>query len=146
MPNKTVGLGDEYSKIPLVTIGDSAFPRFSWLLRNLNCTTNDERERYYYIKMNSGRFVTENCYGMLKSRWRILYKKAESKVFNLKYIIMACVMLHNFCIAKHDPCNPRWRLSVEELQLNNTVIKRRANKGESNKSTRKIADWLWKKA
>ena len=72
--------------------------------------------------MNSTRVVTENSYSMLKSRCRILYKKAKSRVFDLKYIIMACVMLHNFCIAKHDPCNPRWRLSVEELELNNTVI------------------------
>ena len=93
--------------------------------------------------MNSARVVTENCYGMLKGgRWRIFYKKAESKVFNLKYIIMACVMLHNFCIAKHHPCNPRWRLSVEELELNSTVIKRRANRGESDQNTRKIDDRL----
>ena len=97
--------------------------------KNLNCNTNDEREGYYSIKMNSARVVTENCYGMLKSRWRILYKKKESKVFNLKYIIMACVMLHNFCIAKHDPCNLRSCLSVEELELNNTVIKRRVKRG-----------------
>ena len=55
---------------------------------------------------------------------------------------MACMMLHNFCIAKHDPRNPRWRLSVEEIELNNIVIKRRANKGESNKNARKTADWL----
>ena len=48
---------------------------------------------------------------------------------------MACVMLHNFCIAKHDDlCNPRWRLSIEELDLNNTVIKGRANKEESNRN------------
>ena len=99
-------------------IGDSAFPRFLWLLENFNC--NDERERYYNIKMNSARVVTENCYGMLKIHWRILYKKAESKVFNLKYVIMACMMLHDFCIAIHDPWNPRWRLNVEELELNNS--------------------------
>ena len=55
-------------------------------------------------------------------------------------------MLHNFCLVKHDPCNLRWRLNVEELELNNTVIKRRANKGESNKNAPKIADWLWEKA
>ena len=146
LPDKTVDLGDEYGKIPLVTIGDSAFPRFSWLLNNFNCNTNDERERYYNIKMNSTRVVTENYYGMLKSRWRIPYKKAESKIFNLKYITMACVMLRNFCIIKQDHCNLRWRLSVEELELNNTVIKRRANKGELNKNARKIADWLWEKA
>ena len=55
-------------------------------------------------------------------------------------------MLHNFCIAKHGSGNPRWRLSVEELELNNTIIKRRANKGESSKIARNIADWLWEKA
>ena len=77
LPDKTVDLRDEYGKIPLVTIGDSAFSRFSWLLKNFNCNTNNERERYFGIKLNSTRVVTENCYGMLKSRWRILYKKAE---------------------------------------------------------------------
>ena len=45
---------------------------------------------------------------------------------------MAWVMLHRFFIAKHNPCNPHWRLSVEELELNDTAIKRRANKGDSN--------------
>ena len=68
LPDKTVDLGNEYWKIPLVTIGDSAFPRFLWILKNFNCNTNDERERYYIIKMNSARIVTENCYGMLYSR------------------------------------------------------------------------------
>ena len=139
-------LRDKYGKIPLVTIGDSAFPSFSWLLKNFNCNTFDERERCYNIKMNSALVLTGNCYGMLKSCWQILYKKAESKVFNLKYIIMACVMLNTFCIAKYDPCNPRWRLIVEELELNNTVINRRVNKGESKENARKIADWLWEKA
>ena len=68
---------------------------------------------------------------MLISRWRILYKKAKSKVFSLKYIIMACMMLHNFCIAKHDPCNPPWRLSVEELELNNTVKEERTKENQT---------------
>ena len=50
---------------------------------------------------------------------------------------MACVMLNTFCIAKYDPYNPRWRLIVEELEQNKTVINRRVNK-----NARKIADWL----
>ena len=53
--------------------------------------------------------------------------------------MMACMMLHNFCIAKHDPCIPSWRLSVEELEVSNTAIKRRPSKGESNKNAPKIA-------
>ena len=50
------------------------------------------------------------------------------------------MILHYFCIAKDDPCNPGWHLFVPELELNNTVIKRRANKGETNKNARKITD------
>ena len=72
-PDKTVDLRDEYRKIPLAIVGDSAFPRFSWLLKNFNCNTNDEWERYDSIKLNSARVVTENYYCMLKSCWRILY-------------------------------------------------------------------------
>ena len=69
LPDKIFDLRDEYGRIPLVTIGDSDFPSFSWLLKHFNCNTNDELERYYNIKMNSARVVTENCYGMLKSHW-----------------------------------------------------------------------------
>ena len=28
--------------------------------------------------------------------------------------------MHDVAIAIHDPCNPRWRLNVEELELNNS--------------------------
>ena len=138
LPDKTVDLGDEYDNIPLVAIGDSTFPRPSWLLKNFNSNTNDEREKYYNIKMKSARAVTEICYGVL-SRWLILYKKEQSKVFNFKYIIIAwrCIIL---CIAKHDPSNHPGVLSVEELKLNNTVIKQRANNRELNNNARKIAD------
>ena len=31
---------------------------------------------------------------------------------------MVCAMLHNLCIVRNDPCNPRWRLTVDELELN----------------------------
>ena len=60
LPEKTVDLGDEHDKIPLVAIRVLAFPSFSWLLKNFNCNSNDERERYYDIKMNSARVVTVN--------------------------------------------------------------------------------------
>ena len=77
---------------------------------------------------------------MLKSQWRILYKKTEMKIYNLKYIVMACVMLHNLCIARNDPCNPRWRLTVEELELNSADIPRHQGNVESNANARKIAN------
>ena len=72
---------------------------------------------------------------MLKGRWGILYKKTEMKMCNLKYVVIACLMLHNLCMATNDPCNSHWRLSVEELELTNKIINRSESKSESNKNT-----------
>lgn len=44
-PNKTVDLGTPYEKIPLVTIGNSDFPRFPWLIKGFNSNTDNLTER-----------------------------------------------------------------------------------------------------
>ena len=129
--------------MPLVTIGDSAFPRFPCLLQGFSTNTNNSKEKLYNLKFKSARVVTENAYEMLKSRWRILYKKTEMKTYNLKHIVMAWVMLHNLCIARNDPSNPRWRLTVEELELHSADIPRHQDNVESNTNATKIANWLW---
>ena len=47
-------------------------------------------------------------------------------------------MLHNFCIAKHDPCNPRWRLSVEKLELNTLLLKEERTKENQTRMLEKL--------
>ena len=81
---------------------------------------------------------------MLKGRWGILYikKKTEMKMCNLKFVVMACLMLHNLCMATNDPYNSRWRLSVEELELTTKIINRSESNSESNKKTGIIKNWL----
>ena len=66
------------------------------------------------------------------------------KMYNLKYVIMACVMLHNLCIAMNVPWNPCWKLSVEELVLTNKIMNRSESKSESHKNAGTIKNWLWK--
>ena len=61
--------------VPMVTIGDSGFPRHSWLLKSYKEDTRNPRQKYLNKKLCSARVVTENAYGMLKGRWRILYKQ-----------------------------------------------------------------------
>ena len=60
--------------------------------------------------------MCESTYGMIKGCFRILYKKTEYRLFNLKYIATASIMLHNLCIDVNDPCLPRWRLHVKKYQ------------------------------
>ena len=143
IPNRHINLGNGFGEIPLVTIGDSAFPRFPWLIKGYDEKSKNPKERYYNIRMRSARVVTENCYGMLKGRWRILYKQSEMRKHNLKYVIMACIMLHNLCIHLNDPCEPRWILSVAQLGLHEKDILRQESKKESSQTRDKIREWLW---
>ena len=39
------------SEIPLVTVGDTAFPCFAWLIKMFNEDTRDPREKYYNKKL-----------------------------------------------------------------------------------------------
>ena len=124
IPDKEITLGD-FGNIPLVTIGDDVFPKYAWLLKGYSEDTRDPKQRYFSTKLCSARVVTENGYGMLKGRFRILYKKTECRLKNLKYVIVACVMLHNLCISVRDTYLPRWRLQVKQPGVIGRVAKER---------------------
>ena len=106
IPNKAIDLGDA-NVIHLSTIGDSVFPRLPWLVKGFYENTRDLKEKYFNKKLCSARVVTAHAYGMMKGRWRLLYKECEGKLYNIKYVIMAGVLLHNLRIHMDDPCKPR---------------------------------------
>ena len=94
IPDKVIDLG-EHGKIPF---GDTAFPKYALLIKVLREYTSDRREKYFYKKL---------LCRVLKCIWHVkvafpLYKKTECRLFNLKYIVMARVMLHNLCIDVND--------------------------------------------
>ena len=89
----------------------------SMAIKILQRDTRDPQQKYFNKKLCSARVVTENAYGMLKGRWRILHKQTECRMYNLKYVILSCMMLHNLCISVNDPCEPQWRLEVKQLSL-----------------------------
>ena len=142
LPDKVISLGD-FGYVPLVTVGDSAFPQFSWLIKGYNENTRDKQQRYFNKRLRGARVNTKNLYGILKGRWRILYKKTEYHLFNLRYVIMACIALHNLCIELVDPCQPRWKLEVQKLALIRKQLHREENMKESALNRIKTSNWLW---
>lgn len=74
LPNRSLNL-DPYGEIPFTTVGDSAFPNHSWLLKPYKEGTRVTKQRYFNRRLCSARVVSQHAYGMLKGRWRILYKK-----------------------------------------------------------------------
>ena len=110
--------------MPLVTIGNTAFSGLEWLFKCFNENMRDLKEHYCNKKLCSARLVAENSYGMLKGRRRITYKKCECKFYNIKYVITATALLHNIFIHRNDPCKPRWRLSIDDIELIDTELGR----------------------
>ncbi|XP_033108143.1 protein ALP1-like [Anneissia japonica] len=92
--------------IPVVLVGDSAYALSNGMMKPYkreNLTR--EQKRYNYIQSRS-RMVVENAFGRLKNRWRCLMKRNDSSITNMKYIIGACLVLHNFCEAWGDNSLP----------------------------------------
>lgn len=84
-------------------IGDGAYPIKSWLLTpyrdNGNLTA--QQKRYNYIH-SSTRTVIERAFGLLKGRFRRLHFIEVKKLQTACGIMLACCILHNFCLAHGD--------------------------------------------
>ena len=57
--------------------------------------------------------VTEGAYGQLKGRWRVLLRKSESSQDNVHITTLACMVLHNICIARGDAIIKKLDLSLD---------------------------------
>ena len=57
---------------------------------------------------------------------------------------MACITLHDLCIEIcADPCQRRWSLEVDDLNLIRKRLRRAEDKKESSLNRLKISNWLW---
>jgi len=71
LPKRILNL-HPYGQIPFTTVGDSAFPNHSWLLKPYKEGTRVLKQRYFNRRLCSARVISEHAYGMLKGWWRIL--------------------------------------------------------------------------
>ena len=86
------------SEIQPYLVGDSTYPLSPWLQKPFPEGTRDLDEIRFNQELLSAPVQVECAFGILKSRWRILMGMEESKVQLIAKIILACAILHNFCI------------------------------------------------
>ena len=92
------------SEIRPLLVGDSAYPLSVWLMKPFKQTrTLSERQLRFNRALSQARVVIEQAYGILKGRWRCLYKAMEGKTNRVAITILACCVLHNICIDVGDP-------------------------------------------
>ena len=99
-PVERIGIGDIHPYL----VGDSAYryPISPWLMKPYTEATRDPGEITFNKELSSARVAIQCAFGHLKSCWRILQKRLDSRItFSVK-VAIACAVLHNFCIKIGD--------------------------------------------
>ena len=89
-------------EIKPLLLGDSAYPLSTWLLKLFPEGKSDPEEINFNKELSWARVSVECAFGILKGHWRILQKWLDSDIAFTNQIIIACCVLHNFCIEAGD--------------------------------------------
>lgn len=84
--------------VPLVILGDSAYPLLSWLMKPYREVRGVTQEQIgFNHRLSQARMTVERAFGRLKGRWRCLLKLCDAHISLVSQIVSACCVLHNFC-------------------------------------------------
>jgi len=110
--------------LPFCLVGDKRFPLKTYLMRPFakrNLQNNDQR--IFNYRLSRARRVIENTFGILVSRWRILYKPLALKLSTVEKIIQAVTCLHNYIITTNLANNQYLHEgSVDQEDADETII------------------------
>ena len=71
-------------------------------------------KQYWNFIQSSTRMAVEHSFGMLKGRWRVLFKKIDMLLRSIPGMVTACLCLHNLCLIHADEFDINWARNVEE--------------------------------
>ncbi|XP_033120863.1 protein ALP1-like isoform X2 [Anneissia japonica] len=101
-------------EIPPLILGDGAYPMLANLMRPFAGRNSLPREKTKFNQKLSGcRVVVEQAFGRLKGRCRILLKRNEHQLQNLRHVVQACCTLHNICQTNGVPYRKKWNEKVD---------------------------------
>ena len=118
LPTWTESIGG--TDIPLVILGDPAYPLLSWLMKAFpdNGKLSPQQKLFTY-RLSHARVIVEHAYGRLKGRWRCLLKRLDVSVRHVPELVAACCVLHNMCEVHGDLFDDSWLKGTDNC--NNTT-------------------------
>ena len=106
--------------VPPVSVGDSAFPLRTWLMKPYTDAVLSAQQKYFNYRLSRARMVTEGAFGQLKGRWRVFLRKNECGRDQVRLNTLASMVLHNICIERKDSLSKKLDLTFNP----NTLEKR----------------------
>ena len=93
-----------FSSTQFHIVGDGAYPLMSYLLRPTQNKSNLPQHMNRYNRALSSYWqLIERAFGLLKGKWKLLYRGIETGDYlKVSMIATTCCVLHNFCILKGD--------------------------------------------
>lgn len=94
---------------PFVFLGDDAFALKSYMMKPFPQRGLDVEKRIYNYRHSRARRISENLFGILASRWRVLRSAFLLQPKSVENIIMAILILHNYLrrsSSVNDYCPP----------------------------------------
>ena len=88
--------------VSYVLLGDEAFPLKTFLMKPYPSKVLTDYERIYNYRLSRARRVSENAFGILVNRFRVLDKYIHLCPTKCTSITNACIVLHNFLLSKND--------------------------------------------
>jgi len=101
-------------------LGDSGYPLEPFLMTPFAHPATNEQERFNRSHKRT-RVLVEQCFGVLKNRFRCLHisgGELQYKPVKCAKIVIACFLLHNYCINRNIP-NPQNDINLQEAHEDN---------------------------
>lgn len=83
-------------RAPYVIVADDAFPLCNNIMKPYAGKCLTEEKRIFNYRLSRARRVSENAFGILSARFRILRTAITANPENIKKIVLAICALHNF--------------------------------------------------
>lgn len=90
------------NNVPFVIVGDDAFGLKPHIMKPFPGRDSEDFERIFNYRLSRARRVSENAFGILAKRFRVLDNRMKLSAEKCTIVVNACIVLHNYLMSQND--------------------------------------------